>query len=467
MRSVNDAEREDRRLLWLKRWIWVYFWLLIFEGALRKWIFTPLSGPLLVVRDPIALIIYFQAYRCGKFSMKTMWPFALLTLALLLLGIAQVVEGVNTVEIALYGMRSYVLHLPLAVVMLNTLCWEDIRKVGRWLLWLSVPMTALMVLQFRAPSHSFLNAGAGEGALQIGSALGHVRPAGTFSFGIGAQVFTILVAAFVLYALTRPGTYPRWLLWPAAVATVASIPLLASRGVVFQMVALTGFVFYAGLSHVGRVVGLAKLVVVLGLASIVASQLPFFHDTVDTFARRWQSASQSEGDTQDVLSKRVLGAFQNGIEASGTTPLLGEGIGMGSNFASFMKTGTVSFLLAEGEWERVVLEFGPILGMGFMLLRLLLVGWLWLMGLRAMRQKDTLAWLLVPVAANLIIMAAMEQPTYLGFMVFVTGLCLASARAAMLSAQSPVYPAQQLEAGSRRIGWKPNRVRDGQRPSSI
>jgi len=427
-------------LRWLKRWIWVYFWLLLFEGALRKWIIPPLSGPLLIIRDPIALIIYWQAYRCGKFSLKTMWPFALFTVVMLLLGMAQVIEGVNIVSIALYGMRSYVLHLPLAVVMMNTLCWEDIRRVGRWLLVLSVPMTALMALQFKAQRNSWLNAGAGEGALQIGATLGHVRPAGTFSYGVGAQCFTLLVAVFVIYALTRPGTYSRWLLWPAAVATVASVPMLGSRTVAFEMAALAGFAFYAGISNVGRVVGLMKIIAVVALATIIASQLPFFQDSVDTLSRRWTEASQVEGDTQSVLSNRLFGVFESGIEAAGSTPWLGEGIGMGSNFAAYVKTGGVSFLLAEMEWQRVVLEFGPVLGLGFMFLRLLLAAWLALLGLRAMRHNDTLAWLLVPAVTPLIVMTVMEQPTYLGFMVFGTGLCLAAAKAAI---PQPVDAAHQ------------------------
>jgi len=46
----------------------LYFLLLIFEGALRKWVFPQLSGPLLIVRDPIGLLIIWEAYRTHK------WP---------------------------------------------------------------------------------------------------------------------------------------------------------------------------------------------------------------------------------------------------------------------------------------------------------------------------------------------------------------------------------------------------------
>ena len=111
----------ERRLLWLKRWIWVYFWLLIFEGVLRKWVVPSLSGPLLLVRDPVAVMIYIQAYRCRKFSMKTMWPFALLAAGLFLLASTQIVVGIDTIPIALYGLRSYLLHLPLIFVIADTL----------------------------------------------------------------------------------------------------------------------------------------------------------------------------------------------------------------------------------------------------------------------------------------------------------------------------------------------------------
>lgn len=35
--------------------IWIYIFLLIFEGALRKWFLPSLATPLLLVRDPIAI----------------------------------------------------------------------------------------------------------------------------------------------------------------------------------------------------------------------------------------------------------------------------------------------------------------------------------------------------------------------------------------------------------------------------
>ena len=36
--------------------IWAYLWLLLFEGAIRKWIAPGLDAPLLVIRDPIVAL---------------------------------------------------------------------------------------------------------------------------------------------------------------------------------------------------------------------------------------------------------------------------------------------------------------------------------------------------------------------------------------------------------------------------
>ena len=62
---VSQAVATD--YAFIKKLIWVYFLLLLFEGALRKWFFPSLSQGLLIVRDPIAIWIYYIAYTQGVF----------------------------------------------------------------------------------------------------------------------------------------------------------------------------------------------------------------------------------------------------------------------------------------------------------------------------------------------------------------------------------------------------------------
>jgi hypothetical protein len=426
MRDALPAAKDNPRLRWLKRWIWIYFWLIIFEGSLRKWVFPSFSAPLLLVRDPVVLIIYFQAARCGKFKQENMWPFAMLSLVLILLATAQIVTGANTVLIAIYGLRSYALHLPLLIVMAETLTAEDLRKFGIWLLIIVVPMTALMTAQYYAPPTAWLNLGAGVGAGQILSAGGHIRPAGTFSYGIGFTTFTPLVAAFAFFALFRPGWLPRWLAWAAIMSTIVAVPFSGSRTVLFIMLGFLALTLFTGMARGSHLAGIAKLVVVMLLGVVVALQLPFVQDAVGTFTMRWQQASHAEGDTEAVLDKRVLAVFEGGLEASGQTAWLGNGIGMGSLAASFLQTGGQSFMLAEMEWERTVLEFGPIFGLAYLGMRVFFALYLVWRSFQTLGRGNTLPWLLLAAALPGIVLGGLENTTVLGLTIFSAGLCLSA-----------------------------------------
>jgi len=54
----------------LKRLIWLYWLLWLFEGALRKWIVPQLAAPLLLVRDPVALLIIVRALQTGMWRVN-------------------------------------------------------------------------------------------------------------------------------------------------------------------------------------------------------------------------------------------------------------------------------------------------------------------------------------------------------------------------------------------------------------
>ena len=64
------TEFVSSELTLIKKLIWSYFLLLLFEGALRKWFLPGLSQGLLIVRDPIAVWIYYIAYNQGLLSFQ-------------------------------------------------------------------------------------------------------------------------------------------------------------------------------------------------------------------------------------------------------------------------------------------------------------------------------------------------------------------------------------------------------------
>ena len=54
-------------LIPLKRLIWLYLGLLIFEGALRKWLLPGLANPLLIACGPVIILVCVVAYGLGVF----------------------------------------------------------------------------------------------------------------------------------------------------------------------------------------------------------------------------------------------------------------------------------------------------------------------------------------------------------------------------------------------------------------
>ncbi len=443
----NTIIHRSAELLWLKRWIWLYFWLLIFEGVLRKWLLPQLSMPLLVVRDPVLLVIYWMAFRSGRVHSPHLLALGVVSVPLILLASIQVASGTNSCVIALYGLRSYLLHLPLIVIISETFTFEDVKQVGRWLLILSVPIALLMLAQYRAPVSSWLNAGAGGTPGQMRSAGDHVRAAGPFSFATGTTCFFALAEAFLLYALSRPRTYSKWILVPSVAAVIIALPLSGSRTLLFVTAAVVIWASFAIVRIPGQLPRLAGIIVVFGLGSIAVLWVPAIHESIGTFQNRWQQASAGEGDVKDVLSLRVLGVIMGGVEAAETVPWIGKGIGMGSNVAAYLETGSQSFLLAEMEWPRVVLELGPILGLAFMTFRILVCWTLFVSALRALGRRSSLSWLLVPATVPFLIINSMEQPTNLGFMVLSAGLCLAAAK----TLRAPQPSRHRTDLVSRRL----------------
>lgn len=429
LRPQNAQSTDEQHRRTIRNLIWLYFWLLIFEGALRKWVAPSLSAPLLVIRDPIVLLIYIQAFRYRKFPLDApLVPYFVLVGCFLVLAVFQITLSIGGgVLVSLYGLRTNFLHLPLIFVLPQVLSHDDVTKIGKWTLMLAVPMTLLMVLQFFSPPNSWLNAATIAEGQQIQSALGRIRPAGTFSFATGVAHFYVLATTFALYGLLeRKVPYPKWLLWAAVISIAAVQPVSGSRLLVLGCGLVLLAALISGLLNPGRVERLLVMAIVVAAAVEILLLTSFFREAVVVFTTRWNDASAAAGGVKQGLLWRFLGGFLDPFLMVPEIGLLGKGIGMGTNAASALMTGSFQFLLAEGEWSRVVLEAGPVLGFSFLLYRVWLAGVMTFRALRAVNHQQLLPWLLAWSACRSIVTEQLSQPTNLGFMVLFSGLCLAS-----------------------------------------
>lgn len=442
--QASNRMNVSQPILWIKRLIWAYFWLLIFEGALRKWVVPSLSNPLLLVRAPIVIAIYALAIQSRVF------PWNRWVTACVLLAFAALFAGLyvlsDTPIVPLFGFQADFLHLPLIFIIARVFDWEDVRRVGFWTLVMCLPMSLLMILQFQASPSAWVNAGAGGGTdSQIGGALGHIRPAGLFTFITGPAAFFPLAAAFLLACTFLPMRYPRWLLTTASLALLVgtgvstSRTLAASVAIVLLCALVVGTVLKPGLVSPRLI---ARFVGGLALAGIVlfgAAHLPVFQQGLEAFSSRIQST----GDTQDngqSFAARGVSDFTNLPGLLAEAPLLGHGLGMGTNAGSALITGgEVKYLLAEGESARVILESGPLVGSAYLLLRyVLVIGLAWTGG-RIARSGNPLPLLLLSACISLLLSGQFGQPTELGFAVLGGGLSLAAMNPPR-AAQAAVVP---------------------------
>jgi len=427
----------------LKRLFWVYFLLLIFEGALRKWVIPQLAAPLLLVRDPISLLIIWEAYRTAKWPRQWTTATGLLTLFLFTLCLVQTIIGNNPWFIALYGLRSYLLPFPVAFIIGENLDSDDLRRFGNCILWLILPLTALEVAQYLAPATSFLNTGAGAGAGQIGSAAGHVRASATFSYVTGPICFAPMAAAFILYGLVNDKFAKKWLLLAATSCLILSIPISGSRSVVFELLAVLAFVAVAALFGVSQFAGTLKILLPLLAVSFLVSLLPVFSDATATLMQRFAAVSTARGDEsegQSAYSRIASPIIQAAEDSLSTNTWTGTGMGYGSIFASTLLTGSHEFLSGEGEVDRVTSEFGPFFGFAFLLFRWLIQLTLIAKALAKVRDSQPLAWLLIPLTLSTLSLGILEQPTEQGFMVIGVAFSLAALKLRHSSTELPQIP---------------------------
>ncbi|SEJ39143.1 hypothetical protein SAMN05216327_109205 [Dyadobacter sp. SG02] len=408
--------------------IWLYFWLLILEGALRKWLLPGLAAPLLIVRDPVAIWLLALAFREGIFRSNGYTVAAvLITFASFLLTLFM---GHGDLTVAVYGARIMLIQFPLLFLIGIVFDHDHVIKVGKVLLIITPLMTILMAVQFYSPQSAWVNRGLG-GDLRGGGfsgAMGFFRPPGTFSFITGLASFYGLVAAYVFFFWLDDTRYvPKGLLVVSTCCLLAAIPLSISRTLLFEVVLSVAFAFIAAMA---RPRYLSRMLFAFGAGVLLFFGLlgfGFFRTAVEAFTSRFESAAMVEGGLKGTLGDRFLGGMVSAITETGDESLfVGKGLGMGTNAGAKLLTGTNRFLIAEGEWGRIIGEMGMILGLITILLRARLIFKLSLDAVRAMQRENFLPWMLVSFSLINILQGQWAQPASLGFAVLSGGLILAS-----------------------------------------
>jgi hypothetical protein len=412
----------------IKKAIWLYFILLIFEGALRKWVLPGFSDILLIVRDPVAIFILFKAFPHNLFQRNpyVVWMTAVSVISFF----TAFFWGHGNLIVATYGIRIMLLHFPLIFIIGRVFTRADVIQLGKVTLWMALPMVVLIGLQFYSPQSAWVNrglAGSLEGA-GFGGALGYFRPPGTFSFTLGNSLFWGLVTAYLLYFWLHTKRISKLLLIGVTVSLVGAMSFSISRTLFFQIILAIVFALMATTRKPTYFWRMVIAIAGVALVIIILSQFSVLNVGMDAFAARFESASDSEGGLKGTLGDRFLGGMITAISGSTNTPFWGHGLGMGTNAGAKIMTGSTDFLISEGEWGRIIGETGLLLGLGAILIRVFLSFNLIRRAYYKVILGDALPWMLLSFGFLNLLQGQWAQPTSLGFGVFTGGLIVASLR---------------------------------------
>ncbi|HET9212119.1 MAG TPA: hypothetical protein VFR03_17080 [Thermoanaerobaculia bacterium] len=343
--------------------------LMIFEGAIRKWLVPGAQDLIYFAKDVLLLGAYVGFFRDRPRLRLPALPalYGVLALAALL-GLLQIFNpALPNLLVGIFGFKAYFFYVPLLFVMPAT--FPDDAALYRFLrryALIAIPVGLLAVAQFFSPASSSLNtyARSSEDAYvaTFGSST-YVRVTATFSFITG---YTTYLVAMVILILTLSSA-GRWRfhghlpMFGALGMTLLGMLMSGSRGPVLILILLFPFYWWlAVIRERGGGAAFGRLVIVLAL---VAGALAFTgRKAVDAFLGR----AAGVGD----VSSRVNAPLLSPWELLPEVGLLGFGIGATHQTAATLAPSVVPYswlhgLLVEVESGRVMLELGPL---GFLLI---------------------------------------------------------------------------------------------------
>lgn len=320
-------------------------------------------------------------------------------------------------------------------VMGRVLTRSDLLKIGRFFLWVSIPMTFLIFIQFHSPETAWVNMGVGgEGTAGFGGALGYNRPPGTFSFTSGYVMFQAVVGCYLLYYLLMNNSLPKEFRFSKIVLIILTgcyllaIPTSISRTNLFQTIVFFFFLFVAAVRKEKLRSKFFKFAAITVIAVIIIYFSGLGGTSLEVFVTRFTDADAIEGGVKGTIGDRYIGGFLGSL-INFDIPVFGYGIGLGTSAgAQFMGGNMFSFgFNGEVEWSRIVGECGMLLGLIIIGVRVFFSLEVWGKAYRLLNRKyDLLPWML---SAGMMLTIPQGQwgfPANLGFCILFGGFTLAA-----------------------------------------
>jgi hypothetical protein len=358
----------------VRRWrlaVQVGIVLLVFEGAIRKWL-LPGSQDLVYFAKDVFFLGSYLGFLQARPRLRLRYPQAPGLYAGLALGAAMGLLQVFNPRlpnffVGLLGFKAYFLYVPLLFVV--PAVFPDDMALARFLkryVLVAFPVGLLSIAQFFSPPGSILNTYAQSTDIRAISTFGSskfVRTTGTFSYISGYTSYLLAMTILILVILTAT----RWrfkgnlVVYSALGLTMLGMLMSGSRGPIFLLALV--FPLYWWLAVVReKQSGQTFVRLLLGLGLLVAGLSSAGEEAVTAFSQRASGA-------QDAAS-RFTSPFVAPVDMLPFAGPLGYGIGSTHQAATAVTVGIVPYswldgIAPESESGRVMLELGPL---GFLLI---------------------------------------------------------------------------------------------------
>lgn len=434
----------------LVRIIFIIYWLLILEGVLRKWVLPQEEQILFFIRLPFVIGLYAAAlyYRAWP---RTSWPLlyayilAITSILLLPIQFLQGDYGPRYLLIWFYGWHNYFFYIPLAFVIAENFKENDFYRLVRHTLWLGVFATPIVFLQFWTSSDSFFNQGGlneGFNFVNLGAALGFVRPFGFFTSTAGQTQFVVSLLAIILGLWMLPSRRKKvstLLLWFGSGAVISMIAMSGSRATfILSGIIVAGFFLLIWVSRNRRMFVRGVIIPIILSVSFLILYPLLFPQAFEVFLARWSTAEIVESYLFEygILSRILLG-FYDFIYYLDEVPLGGYLLGFGGNAASrltWVQLPDAAYSWSgygqwgEGGWPRHIIELG-VVGLLFIAYRLSMVFWLARKVFGTIKNsKNPWGLLLFLYCSPILLMGQLGHSTVLGYIWFFLGFTLSQTR---------------------------------------
>ena len=351
-----------------RRSVKAVFILLVFEGALRKWVLPQASEMIYFLKDVVLIGAYlnFYAFSVPKDKLLKKGGRQIVNVLIFIaMGwcIFQVFNpSLGSPLVGIFGLRGYLVYIPLIWMIPYLFESEDeLFKFLRSHLLLTIPCGLIGIVQFFSPYDSFINAYADEAAVgkaTFGATL-TVRITGTFSYINNYAVYLIVCFALLIALLSVKQSLKWQVLGVIALFLVSTNSFMTgSRTTILaEVLFLIGYLCAKGLTRPSSAVRLLKKLILPTIIVAIAGFI-WFSPAIEAFWLRTTS-------NKDV-SGRILMSFTEPIDFIKYKELDGFGTGATHQAAPTIRLilnlppGEVIPTYFEPEMGRIALELGPL-----------------------------------------------------------------------------------------------------------